>query len=245
VLRSGYGNSFEAFALHYGVPTAVHFAKWLALFLPTVMLALPFAALMRPETRTRELAALGLAAAAIIGVYLFYDVSHDVWWCLRFILPAVAALILAGVLGAEALARGPGARWPRAFRPVAAVVLTLWAAAASWYWVRSLHVLYVPQYERAYGEAAQVVRERLPANAIVVCSVLSGTLYYYTELPALVYDSITPGEFARYAALARAGGRPIYAVIFDIEEDEVLRTRCPGTWTRMASAGNIGIWQLE
>ncbi|MGH7944816.1 MAG: hypothetical protein ACREH8_15540 [Opitutaceae bacterium] len=244
-LRSGYGSVGEAFALHYGVPTAVHFARWLALMLPAVLLVLPFAALRCQETRGRKLFALGLAFTAIVGVYLFYDVSHDVWWCLRFILPAVAALILAGLLGTEALARGPGARWPRAFRPVMAAGLTVWALALSWYWVRDLHVLYVPRYERAYGGAAQMVRERLPDNALVVCSVLTGTLYYYTDFPTLVYDSITPGEFARYVSLARSAGRPIYAAIFNIEEDEVLRTRCPGEWKRLASVDNIGLWQLQ
>jgi hypothetical protein len=244
-LRTGYGGGFEAFAWHYGAPTAVHFAKWLGLLLPTVMLALPFAALARHDTRGRELAALGLAVTAIVGVYLFYDVSHDVWWCLRFILPAVAALILAGVLGAEGIARGPAARWPRAFRPVAAIVLTVWATAISSYWVRHLHVLYVPRYERAYAEAAQMVRERLPGDALVVCSVFSGALYYYTEMSALVYDTITAGEFARYVALARSAGRPVYAVIFRMEEDEVLRTRCPGDWERLASVDNIGLWELK
>ena len=55
--RSGYGDIFSAFALSYGAPTALHFAKWLALLLPAVVLALPFAALARSDRR-RELLAL-------------------------------------------------------------------------------------------------------------------------------------------------------------------------------------------
>jgi hypothetical protein len=244
-LRSGYGNTFEAFALHYGVPTALHFAKWLVLLLPAILLALPLGGLTRGAPRRRELAGLGLVFGAITGLYLFYDVSHDVWWCLRFILPAVAALILAGLLGAEALARRYRSGSFRHFRPAAAAVLVLWAAFASAYWVRQLHVLYVPGYEKAYGDMAQFVVERVPSHALVVCSVLTGTLYYYTDLPTLVYDSIKPEEFSRYVALARSADRPIYAAIFDIEEEEVLRTRCPGEWKRLASVGNIGLWQLQ
>jgi hypothetical protein len=34
-------------------------------------------------------------------------------------------------------------------------------------------------------------------------------------------------------------------VIFNIEEEEALRTRCPGSWTRIAAVDNIGIWRLE
>lgn len=243
--RSGYGDIFATFGLVWGVPTAVHFVKWLALLMPAVLLIAPFVALFRRGSRTRDLMGLLLVVAANIGLYLFYDVSHDTWWCLRFILPGIAALILAALLGFDALARTGGARWRRWFPSIAAVVLVLWAAAGARHWVRHLSILYVPGYERAYESAARLVQERVPGNAIVVCSVFSGTLYYYTALPSLVYDHMTPEEFARYAELARRGGRPIFAVIFDIEEEDVLRKRCPGNWSRIASVEKIGIWRLE
>ncbi len=242
--RSGYGTIAQSFAWHYGVPTAVHFAKWLALLLPAVVLVLPLAAFAHRSTRGRELTALGLAAAGIVGIYLFYDVSHDVWWCLRFILPAVAALLLAALLGAEAVARRMRPDRGHLWRVSAALILAGWAAGSSWYWTRNLHVMYVPGYERAYAEAAQMLRERVPANALVVCSAFSGAVYYYTDLPTLVYDSVKPEEFASYAARARAAGRPIYAAVFDLEEEDAIRTRCPGPWRRVASVGNIRLWQL-
>ncbi|MBL9213181.1 MAG: glycosyltransferase family 39 protein [Opitutaceae bacterium] len=238
--HSGYGTIGAAFALHYGWPTALHFAKWLALFLPAVVLVLPLPALVARDGPRREAAGLALLGAGIVGVYLFYDVSHDVWWCLRFILPAVAALILLALLGVEVLARRR-APWVRA---AAAAGLAAWALAASWHWTRSLHILYVPGYERVYAEAAEVVRKQFPANALVVCSAFSGTIYYYTALPTLVYDSITPGEFAGYVARARAAGRPVFAAVFELEEEEALRTRCPGPWRRLATVGKIGLWEL-
>jgi hypothetical protein len=244
-MRSGYGDSFGGFGSEYGLPTALHFARWLALFLPAVMLLLPAVALARRDTRTRELLGVGLVAATNIGVYLFYSVSHEVWWCLRFILPGIAALILVGVMGAEALARGAGARWPRGFRAGLAALLTLWAAGNSWHWSRHLHLSLVPVYESAYEEAALLVRQHVPANAVVVCGAVSGALYYYTQLPTLICDSIVAEDFARYVAIARKTGRPVYAVVFDIEKEEVVSRRCPGAWSRIASAGNIGIWQLQ
>jgi hypothetical protein len=244
-LRSGYGNIGAEFGLRYFVPTVIHFAKWLALLLPSVVLALPFAALLQPDTRGRGFLALALVFAAIVGVYLFYSVSHDVWWCLRFILPASAALILLALLGIEALARGPGSRWPRGFRPAVAIVLAGWAAAGSWYWTRNLHVLYVPQYETAYADAGRAVQERFAPDALVVCSAVSGMIYYYTDMPTLVYDSLEPGDFARYVARVRQAGRPIHAVLFDIEEEDALQNRCPGLWTKLTAVGNIGLWQLQ
>jgi hypothetical protein len=213
--------------------------------LPPVVLLLPLAAFARRDTRRPELVALTLMIASNLGLYLFYDVSHDVWWCLRFILPAVAALILAALLGTEAFARGPGARWPSAFRPAAALVLAAWALTLSWYWIRHLHVLHVPGYERFYVEMGQVARERIPDNAVVVCSAYSGALYYHTELPTLMYEKLEPGEFGNYVTLAHQWDRPFYAVIFNIEEEEALRTRCPGSWTRITAVDNIGLWRLE
>jgi hypothetical protein len=242
--KSGYGTIGAAFGWQWGWPTAVHFAQWLALFLPAVVLVLPVLAFVGRGARRREAAALGLMFAGIVGVYLFYDVSHDVWWCLRFILPAVAALILLALLGAETLARRMDQRGGSRLRPVLALVLAVWAAGASWYWTRHLHILLVPGYERIYAEAAQVMRERLPEDALVVCSAFSGTVYYYTGLPTLIYDSIKPEEFAGYVARARAAGRPIYAAVFDLEEEDSIRTRCPGPWRRIAAVGKIGLWEL-
>ena len=243
-LRSGYGDYASAFALAWGLPTFVHFAKWLALFLPGIVLALPLAALIHPATRGRELLALALAFAAIAGLYLFYDVSHDVWWCLRFILPVVPALILASLLGVEALARGPAQRWSRSFRPVVAALLCAWAIGSSWYWSRHLNLFLVQVYEQNYENAAIAAADRLPKNALVCASGFSGALYFYSKLAVLRSDLVTPAAFERYAAALRPSGRPVCAVIFDFEEAE-LRRNCPGHWSQFHQVANVGFWKLE
>jgi 4-amino-4-deoxy-L-arabinose transferase-like glycosyltransferase len=240
---SGYGDIFAAFAVSYGAPTALHFAKWLTLLLPSVALVLPFAALTRPELRGRPLLAFALVFAAITGCYAFYEVSHEVWWCLRFILPAVPALILAGLLGVEALARGPGMRWPRAFRPVVAGALALWALGSAVFWAPRLVVLMVPYYEQAYAEGALAARERLPKNALVAGLSFSGALYYYTDFAVLRWDQVEPQEFAAYAQRAHEAGRPVCAVLFESEEADAFR-RCPGAWALLAKVRNVGLWQL-
>ena len=239
VFRSGYGDIFSAFALSYGAPTALHFAKWLALLLPAVVLALPFAALARSDRR-RELLALALAFGAITGLYAFYEVSHEVWWCLRFILPAVPALLLAALLGVDHLTRHS----PR-LRAVAAAALAVWAIANGWAWTRHLNVFLVPRYEQAYADAAVAARTPLPKDALVAACAFSGALYYYNENAVLRYDQIEAPAFARYAALARAAGRPIFALIFDWEEAEALRKHCPGDWIRLSTVANVGLWQLR
>lgn len=244
-LTSGYGNISDMFSREFGAPTALHFGKWLAWLLPPVVLALPFAALLRRETRGRTWFALALMSAGVIGVYLFYHVSHEVWWCLRFILPAVATTLLLAVLGLEALARSVSLRWIRLARPVFALVLAGWAAANSWYWTRELYVLHVPDYERTYLKVAQFAGARLPPNALVLTLHFTGSLYFYTKLPTILYDAPTREELARYLTIAREAGRPIYAIIFDVEEDAFLRDWCPGNWQRTATVDHVGIWRLS
>jgi 4-amino-4-deoxy-L-arabinose transferase-like glycosyltransferase len=244
VLATGYGSVGADFSLSNGMPTLVHFAKWLALLLPGILLVLPVAAVASRATRGRELLACALAFGAIAGFYLFYDISQQVWWCLRYILPVVPFLILAALLGVEALARGPAANW-RKFRAVAALVIAGWAVVGSWYWTNALHVLLVQDYEQTYADAARAARERLPSDALVIANNFSGTLYYYTDFPVLRADVVVAEDFARYAAIARKAGRPVCAVLFEFEEQEALRERCPGNWTRLSTFANVGFWRLE
>ncbi len=244
-LRSGYGDVFAAFSFSYGAPTAVHFGKWLALLLPTALLALPVAAWLRRATRTWALVALSLAFAAIAGVYLFYEVSREVWWCLRFILPAVPPLIIAGLLGVEAFARGAGANSEAQGkrRNIAALALAIWAVAISCYWTPRLDVFMMKHYEQAYADGSLLARDTLPQDALVMSFAFSGALYFYSEFPVLRWDQIEAPTFARYVALTQKAGRPLCAVIFDWEEKDAFR-RCPGNWRRLKTIRNVGLWQL-
>lgn len=240
-LASGYGQIFGAFGWEYGAPTALHFARWLALLLPAAVLVLPFGVLVRGGLRGLPFVALLLAFAAVFICYLYYEVSHEVWWCLRFILPVVPCLILTALLGVESLAR----RWPaRPLRTAAAVVLGAWAVGNSWHWSRELAVFMVPRYEQAYADGVAIARPHLPANAIVLSLAFSGTLHFYSDLPILRWDQLQPEHFSRYATIARRLGRPIFALLFTSEQDDAFR-RCPGPWRKVAEVSNVGLWQLD
>lgn len=239
-LRSGYGNIFDAFATAHGWPTAVHFARWLALLLPTAALALPLIALVSPGPGRRNLLALGMAFASVTGCYLFYEVSHEVWWCLRFILPVIPALILAALLGVESLARGPVRHWPH-FRAAAALALGVWALAQSAYWSPRLSVFLMRHYEQAYADGIALAKPLLPNKAPVLCLAFSGALYFHTGSPVLRWDQLDQATFHRYATLSADAGLPIRALLFEAEEKEAFQ-RCPGGWTRVARTGNVGLW---
>lgn len=243
VFRTGYGNIYDAFALSYGAPTALHFTKWLALLLPAVVLVLPWAALTHARTRTRPLLGLALAFATLAGTYAFYEVSHEVWWCLRFILPVIPALILMSLLGVDALARRGAEATARRIRLGFAVVASGWAVALSWHWTPKLSVLLMKQFEEAYAKGSLAARDRLPADAVVMSFAFSGALYFYTDFPVIRWDQVDAATFARYAQLAQARHRPVCAVLFEAEEKDAFQ-KCPGAWTRLARVGNVGLWRL-
>lgn len=243
-LRSGYGDIFAAFGLSHVPASLVDFARWLTLLLPAALLVLPIAAPFDREFRDRTFAALAVWFGAVIAFFSTFDSSHEAWWSLRYILPALPPLILAALLGlAAAIRRFPAPQRP-ALLAAAALFLTLWSVAGSVYWTRKLGALYTQGYEQAYADAGRAARQLLPPDSLVLAFHTCGALYFYTDFPVLRWDQIDAAHFARYSALAAKSGRPICAVLFDSEENAALRERCPGEWTRLGSVKNITLWRL-
>lgn len=243
-LRSGYGDWFSAFAWTWGPPTAWHFVKWLALLLPVPLLLLPLAAIAHRTTRPGHLLALALWFAAIVGLYAFYEVSHEVWWCLRFIVPALPALILAGLLGLEALAQRRKPPQQDRFRGWAALALALWAIGLSVFWTRHYSITETKNAEKTFSKTCAAVREQFPPGTLVVTMTFSGAFYYYTDFAILRWDQIEAADFAHFAGLAQKAGRTVVAVDYKWEEGRALREHCPGNWVRMNQVFDVIIWQL-
>jgi hypothetical protein len=244
-LRSGYVTIAAAFQWEYGLPTFIHFTKWLALMLPALVLALPFAAIASPAFRTRNLLAFGLWFASFTGVYGFYEISREVWWDLRFILPATPGLIIAALLGVEALARRQSSAATTRFRVFMAVALSIWSIGLGWWWTTKLHLLLTKTYEQVYADGSAAARAHFPANALVLAAQYSGAIYYYTHFPVLRWDQITPAEYEKYRSLAQSAKRPVCALLFDMEEREALQEKCRGDWTKVSTLRNTSLWRLN
>lgn len=238
-LRSGYVNISDAFGWNYGVPTALHFIKWLALMLPTVLLPLAVLTLFTRTISLRFRFALFLWFGAFFGVYAFYEVSHEVWWSLRFVLPGVPPLLVAALLGLESLCHSARVRM------AAASAVIVWAAVLGWYWPRKFHVYLTKQYERAYVDATQIVQRVCPPSSLILAGHQSGALYFYTSFPVLRFELVNRTEFENYRALATKAGRSIFALLYDSEERQALEEQCPGRWTRLESTQNVSLWRLD
>lgn len=243
-LRSGYGDWTGTFAWAWGPTTAGHFLRWLALLLPAPLLALPFVAIRHPLTTVRQLIALTVWFGAIVGVYTFYEVSHETWWCLRFIVPALPALILGGLLGLDALVRRRTGANGHSWHGFAALAVTIWALGVSTYWYKHFALAETKSGERTYLKGCEAARDHLPPGAVVATMNFSGAIYYYTDFAVLRWDQVEAAEFRRYAALAAKAGRTVAALEFRWEEPKALRERCPGNWVRVAEVGNAVLWKL-
>jgi hypothetical protein len=212
--------------------------------MPAVLLILPLGALRSWRRRWRDLAALGLWAAAFIWFYAYYDVSRDVWWCLRFILPAFPPIILAGLLGLEDLCGTLPARFISSGRVVAAAVLGLWILGATHHWTKKLNAVGGPSFDGAYEDVCAWSAANLPRNTVVACMAPSGSFYYYTSLPILRWDQIEPSHFRTYGSALLQAGRPLYAVLFAFEQESALKEHMPGRWEKITTVHDVGIWKL-
>lgn len=236
--QMGYGSIFEAFAGSYFRPTLLHFAKWLGALMPGIILALAAISCGLPRIPRRERLALALWFFVPVIFYAFYEVSGQVWWCLRFILPAVPALLLAAVVTLDHFLAPH-----RRSLAITAAAVAIWAITLSVLWTREFHTLLTKTYEHAYAEVGTWSRTHLPANAVVLTNADSGSLYYYTPFPILRWDQVSVAEFSAQAAHFARAGRPLYLVILVSEESLALNERVPARWEKVAIVAQRSIWR--
>ena len=242
IFTTGYGGVGWLFSAHNAPATLLHYAIWLpALFTPLVILCLGLPVLRR--TYLLHSALLATWAAAFLGLYLFYYCTHETWWYLRFILPAVPPLLVAALLVARVLA----SRWhlaPRAWwLALAAVALFI----SGLFWFRHFALADIDSGERTYPDTASWLASHLPANAVVASMQTSGAIFYYTKLTVVRWDVLSPAEFERIAAACAAAGRPLYASLysFEIKEQGAFPRHLPGRWTQMAAVHDTTIWRYD
>ena len=226
--RSGYGRLDNLFALSNVSINGPRYLRWLVethTAFPLLSAAGPFA--LAREQRTGGLLACGLIAATCC-VYFVYTPFDD-WSYLRFLLPAITLMI---VLASVATVRGLELLFPRY------VQLTLVAAIVS-----VLAVLYVRTaadrqafalqfLEQRYRSAGFVVRDRLPAGAVVLSVWDSGAVRFHGRKEALAWDGLDPSWLDRSLLWLEQRGRRPYILVESWEE--------PGFRGRFSNDSDIG-----
>ncbi|HKF42479.1 MAG TPA: hypothetical protein VKG01_05215 [Thermoanaerobaculia bacterium] len=242
--ETGYGAMLTwTMALAHAGPVFRHYAYWVpALMTPL----LPLAWLLLPFDRRvsgRDRLLLFSWFAVFLGFYLFYEPFDD-WWAVRFLLPGLPAVILAGLLAArdagEALSRRFGTRIATA---AGAAVLAAAIAVDVRHIVR-FDLLRMWEGETVYREASLWTKSAVEPRSVILSMQMSGALEYYTGLPVARWDLLTAESFPRIRDAVRGRGFHWYALLRDFEQKE-LPARAPGDWTKIGSVRDVILWRLD
>lgn len=204
-LASGYGSMSELFGASYFLPNLSRYARWLIETETPLVLLAPVAVMFLHRTE-RRLSWLFVAfSAALYACYAFY-LPFDSWTYLRFLLPAIALILMLSAVGILHLS----ARLSSSFGK--AIVAVLFLLFLAWRWETT--GLKPPQAnERRYAVIGAYVRDQLPPNAILLSIIHSGSVRYYSGRTTLRWDWL-PAEWLEPSLvfLKSKGYRPLLLI---------------------------------
>lgn len=111
-------------------------------------------------------------------------------------------------------------------------------------WSRHFQVSQVEAGERAYFLAGQWAASPAADRALLVANQVSGALVHYSNRPFVATDHLTPERAALLLEYANRHHLALHAVLFDHEEQEVLRRKLPGNWEPTVRLRQITVWRL-
>ena len=213
--NSGYGAAGQLYSLSAILPNLARYPVWLwQSQSPIVLLAL--VPLLPRFGRDVDGPAVRLCAALFAGTLVSYLVyaPFEEWWYLRFLLPAIPAVLVLMSTGMMVLAR----RLPRTRGRVAATGITLLLTV---YTIRvsQAHGIFGPLQagERRYADIGAYIQQTLPRNAVIFSVQQSGSVRYYSGRMTIRWDLIDRDWTTRAAADVERLGLHPYMVIEDWE----------------------------
>lgn len=205
-LASGYGSTAELFKLEYLSTNLTTYPRWLV-ETETPLILLAFAA---PWIVRTSLSWVFVAITATLFASYAVYLPFDNWTYLRFLLPAIALmLILTGAVILHLSDRLPS---HVARRAAAAVCL----AVMAWRW-DSAGMQPPHPNDRRFAVVGEFVRDALPANAVLLSMQHSGSIRYYSGRSTLRWDLLHPEWLERSLAFLRTNG---YHPLLVLEEWE-------------------------
>jgi hypothetical protein len=219
VVGSGYGDASALFASSHISSNVSNYSR--ALF--QTQHVVPFIGLLAPfvfEGVKRRGAWLLLAfAAAVITIYSLYSPFPE-WWYLRFLIPAIVVLlILASAASVQLLSRASMG----GVIPIAVVVLAIIGARAA----GDRQAFELQRIEGRYRQTANVVRDRLPANAVLITVWESGGIRFHAGREVVLWESLDPAWLDRAITWLRSKGQQPY-FLFERREEQEFRARFRG-----------------
>jgi len=218
-MASGYGDATRLFSTSNIDDNLTNFGG--AVFqtqniVPLVALAAP---LIFKDDKRRLAILLLVAAVVVAAIYLLYQ-PYPEWWYLRFLMPAIVALlILASAVTAETATR---ARMGGLI-PIVVVLLAIFGTRAA----GDRHAFELQRMEGRYRDAAVVVADRLPANAVLFTVWQSGSVRFHADREAVMWDALDPAWLDRAVTWLNSRGLHPY-FLFERREESEFRSRFRG-----------------
>ncbi|MEP6913990.1 MAG: glycosyltransferase [Acidobacteriota bacterium] len=228
-LKSGYGTLGLLFTIDHVWPNLRRYPQWLLeTQTPFVVLALAAPWIRAAQADGRSFRAIAPAgwllafAAATLACYVPY-VVFDAWWYLRFVLPAVAVLlILAAMVFVQIISR-LSAAWR-------APVFALACGALALVYLKvgvDRQVFRLQALESRFRTAGEYVAAHLPPDAAVVTTHESGSVRFYANRLTLVWAEVDPASLDRALQYLRSRGYRPY-LLFETWEEADFRKRFEG-----------------
>jgi hypothetical protein len=212
VLGSGYGSVSNLFALANVDTNLTNYSR--AIFetqsvVPLLALAAPF--VFGDKKRAASMLLLAFAAV-VIAIYLFYSPFPE-WWYLRFLIPAIVVLLtLASAVSVHLLSKASMG----GLIPIAAVVLGIVGTRAA----GERQAFELQRMEGRYRQAAELVRDRLPANAVLITEWQSGGIRFHAGREVVLWESLDPAWLDRALTWLRSKELRPYFLLERREEPE-------------------------
>lgn len=218
--NAGYGSLAEMYAWGYLGQNIRQYLAWLmGAETPLVLLSVAAITMLWRADARRRLAVRVLACftAGVWISYLFYT-PFDVWWYLRFLLPAIPALwVLAAMAGAILLARFAGPQRAAAVGLLLAVPFLAFRIEG----LRRARIFESRISGVSYLSAAAYIRTTLPENAVILTVLHSGSVRYYTNRLTMRWDLLSAEWWPRaLEVLVERGYRP-YLLVMAAEEPQL------------------------
>ena len=212
--RTGYGQLGQLFGLP-AVPTnAANYLKWLIdTHTPFPLLAFAAPLVVPRDKRWDTALAIGLILATC-SIYFFYTPFDD-WSYVRFLLPAIALMIvLASAVTVHVVTRA----FSRVVPTVIVIVLTVSLATTCVRTAADRLAFNLKFLEQRYRSAGRVVRDRLPEKAVVLSVWDSGAVKFHGRKEALSWAGLDPAWLDRSLAWLDEHGQKPYILVESWEE---------------------------
>jgi hypothetical protein len=234
-LKTGYGQASQLFGVDAFTVMAPRYLAWLFdthSVIPFLAVAAPFVA--RPNRRADVWLALALCTVTC-AMYFVYTPFDD-WSYLRFLLPAIGLmLVLAGMTMTLVVERAARRAPPVVSRYAPGVVIAAICAAVVVFCLREADrrlVFNLRALEQRYRSAGLVVRDALPADAVVLSVWDSGAVRFHGRKEALSWEGLDPMWLDRALNWLTQHGHQPFILVESWEE--------PGFRTRFGAYSDAG-----